>query len=271
MNTKITRKQAALLGAVLGIVPLGMAPLRATELNFLAGGSGTINGAFFTTTDNASTGTGVIDSFVRMGTNGNSESGYNATARPVMPDVNTSPSFTRDIQLSAVPIVTNPTGAAPGSYYEFLLDINQLNASPNLTLYTLQVWTKSTALTTADTLAALTGSGATKRYDMDTGSDSRIQLNYSLNSGSGSGDMFFYVPTSAFAGVPTTSFVYLYSAFGTEDGGTGTYYPTNDGFEEWAVRTNTPSFSVADGSTTISLLGGALLALAALRRRFKLA
>lgn len=242
-----------------------MIPSRAVELNLLAGGTGTINGAIFTTTDNQSTGTGVIDSFVRIQQNG-TESGYNADARPVMPDVNTSATFTRDLTLGSVPKVT----ISGTEYYEFLLDINQTSANPNLTLHTLQLWTRATALSTAATLTDLTGSGAVKRYDLDTGSDSRIQLNYDLNSGSGSGDLFFYAPTSLFTGLPGSTFVYLYSAFGNETGGTGTYYASNDGFEEWAVRTPTTT-SVADGSTTITLLGGALLALAAFRRRLKFA
>jgi hypothetical protein len=55
-----------------------------------------------------------------------------------------------------------------------------------------------------------------------------IHMDYSLNAGSGSGDLFFYVPNSIFSGITN---VILYSQFGNPPGGSG----TNDGFEEWAV------------------------------------
>ncbi len=169
-----------------------------------------------------------------------------------MADVNTSPQFTRDLQLSQVPIVN-------GSY-EFLLDINQTNANPLLSLDELQLYTRATALTTANTLVALTGS-STLRYDLDVPADNEVLLNYSLNSGSGSGDLFVYIPTSFFAGSTPNDYVYLYSQFG----GKGGDYAENDGFEEWAVRT--PGATVPDGGSTVLLLGAALSAMAFLRRR----
>jgi len=268
MKMKITNHLAGTLCAAFGIISLAMIPARAAVASYdlTSGGTATINNAIFVTSDNQSTGTGVIDSFVRLQATG-SEQGYNADARPVMPDVNTSASFTRDIQLSQVPQVT--LGGV--AYYEFLLDINQTNANPLLSLNKVQIYTRATALSSAATLGDLTGS-STLRYNLDAGTDNQIQLNYTLNSGSGSGDLFMYVRVSDFGGAPAGSYVYLYSQFGTEDGGAqATYYATNDGFEEWAVRTTTQSTTVADGSTTLSLLGGALIALAALRRQFKAA
>jgi hypothetical protein len=197
-----------------------------------AGGTQTINGAVFTTTDNQSTGTGVIDSFVRIQQNG-TEQGYNTDARPVQFQENTSVQFTRALQLSSVPIVT--IGGL--QYREFLLDINQTSANPLLTLNEVQIWQRSagnltgftaTGCTTSDCSGTGFNSG-TKVYGMDlVGTDNNVTLNYNLNSGSGSGDLFLYVLNSAFSGAG--QFVYLYSRFGTSDA-------TNDGFEEWAVRT----------------------------------
>jgi hypothetical protein len=184
--------------------------------------------------------------------------GYNADARPVMPDVNTSGTFTHDIQLSSVPLV-NRGGTL---YYEFLLDINQQNSNPLLSLDKIQIYTRATALATADTLVALTGS-STLRYDLDAGTDSELLLNYDLNSGSGSGDLFAYIPQSVFGA--TTDFVYLYSQFG----GKGGDFAENDGFEEWAVRTpGTVTNSVPDGGATVALLGLAIVGVEGLRRRF---
>lgn len=251
---------AALLAAA------SVTEVRAVSLDLTAGTtSGTINGGFFIRSDAASTGTGVIESFVRLTTTGRntSEEGYNADARPVMPDVNTSPQFTRDIQLSVVPVVVNPDGQV-GSYYEFLLDINQNNNEPLLSLDALQIYTRGTALAAAATLADLTGSGASLRYDLDTGVDSEILLNYSLNAGSGSGDLLAYIPVTAFGGAIPTDYVYLYSQFGAKGGD----YEANAGFEEWATRDLTTT-QVPDAGTTAALLGSALLALSVLRRRWK--
>ena len=258
---------ASTAGLVLPLLPVVAS---GAELDLrTAGASGTINQAFFTNTDPQPTGSGYIDSFVRLRSNAGFEQGYNATARPVMPDVNTSPTFTHDIRLSNVPVVVNPTGAAAGSYYEFLLDINQNASNPYLTLYALRFYTNPNALTMAATLADLTGAaGTTLRWDIDTGSDSRIQLNYIFGSGSGSGDMYAYIPISAFAGASSSDYLYLYSAFGTEPGGTGTYFEANDGYEEWTSRgSSTPPPSVPDGGNSLALLGMGLIGLEAARRR----
>ena len=239
-----------------GLTAASLGVAQATTLDLTPGGSGSVNGALFTTTDNQSTGTGVIQSFVRVQDNGVAD-GYNATARPVMPDVNTSPTFTHDIQLSAIPTVT----IAGTQYKEFLLDINQQAQDPLLSLDKIQIYTRATALTTANTLAALTAAPSVLRYDLDAGSDSKLLLNYILNSGSGSGDLFAYIPLSAFNGALGSDFLYLYSSFGD----TGGVYAENDGFEEWAVRT--PTTSVPDGGATVALLGVGLLGLGAMRRK----
>jgi len=52
--------------------------------------------------DPQATGSGVIDSFVRISTNDLIEEGYNTSGRPVPYDENTSPTFTHDLLLSEV-------------------------------------------------------------------------------------------------------------------------------------------------------------------------
>jgi hypothetical protein len=248
-STKLTA-----VGIALGLV--AAMPLNAATIDLTAGGSQTVNGAFFTTTDVGSTGTGVISSFVRVQDNGIAD-GYNSSVRPVMPDVNTSPTFTHELQLIDVPVVVNPTGAVAGSYYEFLLDINQTKESSLLSLDKIQIYTSAAALLTANTLTALTDN-ASLVYDLAANT---ILLNYQLNNGSGSGDLFVYVPVDLFGA--TSDYVYLYSMFGA----TGGEYAENDGFEEWAVRKTSNPPSVPDSGATVMVLGGALVALGLVRRR----
>jgi hypothetical protein len=228
-----------------------------TSLNLTAGGSGTLNGALFVTTDQQPTGSGVIQSFVRLSQSGNNTTaeGYNSSSSSLMPDVNTSNTFTHDIQLSSLSLV-NIAGV---SYYQFLLDINQNNNDPLLSLDELQIYTRSTALTDASTLANLQAAPSQLRYDLDGAGDAEILLNYNLNSGSGSGDLYAYIPQTAFSGAAGTDFVYLYSMFGAKGGA----YAENDGFEEWATVS---SNGVPDGGGTLVLLGSALTCIGAVRR-----
>ncbi len=99
------------------------------------------DGALWVTTTEASTGTGVIDSFVRLNDgNGLVEDGHNTSGRPLLNQENSSPSFTRDIQLKNIPLLTID-GA---QYYEFLLDINQQKSDSLLALNRVEICTAAT-------------------------------------------------------------------------------------------------------------------------------
>lgn len=246
LRTSSIRSSALLLTGL-----AGMWASSAMALDLTAGGSGTVNGAFFTTTDNQSTGTGVIQSFVRVQDNGMAD-GYNTSARPLLYDENSSPQFTRDLPFSAVPIV-NIGGT---NYREFLLDINQQGASPLLSLDKLEIRVASSG-----GLTGTWGTFGTQVYSLDTASvDNVILLNYGFNSGSGSGDMFAYIPDAVFG---NAQFVYLYSLFGA----TGGAYAENDGFEEWAVR-STQTLPVPEPGTYAMMIAGlGVIAYTARRRR----
>ena len=77
--------------------------------------------------------------------------------------------------------------------------------------------------------------GLTEVFRMNNASSTLhdIRLDYSLNAGSGSGDMFLYVLDAVFDAVFTAGFtnVILYSQFGLNPGPNR----SNDGFEEWAT------------------------------------
>jgi hypothetical protein len=204
---------AALLGAAAG------AP--AATIDLTQNQTGTLNGALFQRADFRPAGTGFIDSFVRLQTNNTVEQGYNTSGRPVPFDENTSPNFTRNLTYGQVPTVTFDGT----DYKEFMLDINQNNANPLLSLDQIRVFTSTTGSQTTTDLGSL----GTERFSLDTGGDNLVLLNANLTSGSGQGDMFLLVPVSAFADTAAGDFVYLFSRFGDNN-------PNNGGFEEWAVR-----------------------------------
>jgi hypothetical protein len=199
--------------------------------------SGFINGAFFQQINPQSTGTGVIDSFVRLQANG-TEQGYNTDARPVQFDEKTDATFTHSLLLSDVPKVTiNGT-----VYRQFLLDINEGNG-------------QNQQLLSLDQLKIFQGAtGDLNNYPnlgdqvYDLGAGNFIGLDYSLNSGSGAGDMFAYIPDSFFTSA--NPYVYLYSHFGSEWGSDGT---SDAGFEEWAVlkQDTTPPVNDIPGPATL--------------------
>jgi len=289
----IARFLSIIGGGVLSVAP---ASVYASDLNLTTAGAtatATANiGGSFTVTQISpqSTGTGVIDSFLRVQSNGSatSEQGYNTNLGTPMDDKGGG--FTRALTLAEVPTVdlNSTPGNLTDDYYQFLLDINQVNSGTNnlLSLNQIQIFTATSdqlasgnADATSTTAASVSFASATERFRMSstaTNAFTRILLDYSLNSGSGSGDMFLYVAKSAFAGAALTNNVILFTQFGIPNGsgtfGTG----TNDGFEEWAVlKTNlnqcvTCNLEETPEPASLMLLGSGL-AFAAARFRRKVA
>jgi hypothetical protein len=192
------------------------------------GSAGMINGAIFSQFDAQPTGTGVIDSFVRLQTpnaKATVEQGYNTDGRPLQFDENKSPQFTRSLTLGEVPLV-NFGGVL---YREFLLDINLKSSQPYLSLDELRLYVGDAPNLTGYDPATGKLAGLSPIYDMDAGGvDNWVKLDYRLNSGSGAGDMLLYIPDQLFGSSGSAANIYLYSKFGVNFAG-------NSGFEEWAA------------------------------------
>lgn len=171
-----------------------------------------------------------LDTFVRIqGGPLGSEAGYNTTDR--------SPQFdtlrgarTHAIQLKDIPVV-NVGGVA---YREFILDINQRNLLPLLSVDSVRIFTSSQGNLDQYNQRTDTLRGAQEVFNLDARGDVSLILNSRLGR-NGVGDMTLLVPSSNFGSNPN-AFVYLYSEMGGVFGAWG-----NGGAESWSVRPVTPT------------------------------
>jgi len=250
---------AAVVGAVFLITSAAQAAIMVDLTT--RGSSGSINGALYQQFEPQPTGTGVLNTFLRVQKQG-IEQGYNTDWRPTGFDEKTD-LHTRSLLLSEIPKVT----IGDITYREFLLDINEAANEPLLSLNEVQIFLASTG-----NLHNKSNLG-TPLYDMDAGADANVKLNYALNHGSGSGDMLMYVPDSLFNS-NAGPYVYLYSLLGEPIPGDSSDVSNQSeaGFEEWSAGKKGPNGTIVPITpapvpepTSISLLLACAAAL--LRRR----
>jgi hypothetical protein len=212
-----------------------------------------------------STGTGFIDSFLRIQQDG-SERGYNTNIGTPLDDKGGS--FTHALLLSDVG-VTNIGGT---NFYHFVLDINQ-NGDGLLSLNQIQIFRAATDTLHTGLIEGSLGSaslisfaGATEVFRMNNTANPsayEIQMDYTLNSGSGSGDMNLFVNKAFVDAAGGGNYLILYSQFGSPSGA----YASNAGFEEWWNLRSTPTTPVPEPSAAQLLATGLLgLGLVASRR-----
>jgi hypothetical protein len=237
------------LGATAGIIALmfSLSAQADTTLDLTTtGATGVINTGTYTQVPPQPTGSGVLGSFVRISDNASLIQAYNTTVNNVYQN-DSSNTFNHAVTVGQIGFTTVGTD----TFMRFLLDINQTGTNPLISLDEVQIYISTVpdqsiepVLGQADTLAL-----GTKVYQMDTPtSNNGVLLNFALNSGSGSGDMFLDIPLALFTAAFTAggadfdttaeqngAYIYLYSRFGERAG-----YGNNDGYEEWSFIRGAP-------------------------------
>lgn len=228
-----------LAAASIAVTSNALAATLAVDLSNTAVSYGTIsdgtNSVIFSFDKQQPTGSGVIDSFLRIQQDGN-EQGYNTDINNVLD--NKDGNFTRNLQFSELVKI--------GGFYSFILDINESgnNNETLLSLDGLKFFKGSADQFSEDVDGSGNANGITGSllWNMDNLADNYVLLDYArVGTGSGASDMLLRVPESVFSGVSNTDNIILWSRFGLQDGarsGSG----SNAGFEEWAqVLVGSPS------------------------------
>jgi len=210
----------------------------ATVVDLINGDSGTITNSYgtaiFEFTQPQPTGTGYIQPFLRV-QNDPSEQGYNTSGGTPFDDK--AGPWTHN--LTFADLMTTAVTINGQNYFKLMLDANEPGGSKStLSLDQLQFYTSPNGSATTTNISSL----GTLRYSFSPGD--QVLLDAARNHGSGSGDMFAYIPVSAFAGTASTDFVYMYVAFGGTD-------PSQGGFEEFTLVVN----PIPEASTFFPIIG----------------
>jgi hypothetical protein len=178
--------------------------------------------SYFQFTQPQPTGTGYIDPFLRVQASP-TEQGYNTSGGTPFDDKGGP--WTHDIKFSD--LQSTAISLNGQMYFVIMVDLNEPNgAKSTISLENLQFYTSATGSKTTENISSL----GTLRYSLDTaGGDNTVLFDAGRNHGSGSGDAFFYIPASAFAGTNANDFVYMYVNFGSAD------VTTAGGFEEFTL------------------------------------
>lgn len=255
----MVRKVILLCGALMllgATSALALTTIDLTTLTEVTDGQGVI----WNSKISAPTGTGVYQPFLREQHN-DTEQAFNTDFDPVPLDGKAG-IWTHSVQFSSLATV-NIGGV---DYYAFNLDINE-PSGPNdnlISLDTFQIYESGDRALSS--LAQVQASS--KLFDMDAGGDQEVDMNGDLHQGSGTDDVWVYIPKSALNFSNANDYLYLYAAFGNAGGSLS----SADGFEEWRVlqgpNTPPPPPPIPE-PTTMVLFGSGLIGLVSGKLRKK--
>jgi hypothetical protein len=218
-----------------------------------SGSSGTENGALFY--QGGTTVTGTMDPFLQLQSSP-TDQGFNTDYRSggLAPmNATSDPSLTHSLQLGSLQTV-NQGGV---DYYAFSLSVSDPTASQYqyVSLDRLQFYVADSG--SISSLTDLSGTG-TLQWDMDGIQNTTIYMDGgALSQNNGTDDLQILIPTSAFAGVDPSKYLYLYSQLGaTSSMGTDTGTGVS---QQWGALTTSTAPPAAPEPPTLWLLGAGLL------------
>jgi hypothetical protein len=224
MKTRAKSKATAGLVAILITFVPSLVSAKVIDLTG-SNDSGRVNNAQFDWTPSQPTGTGFIQSFLRVQASP-TEQGYNTSGGTPFDDK--AGPFTHDITVADLNETIEVIDGV--SYFKLLLDVNEPGGGQSLiSLDRLEFYTSPEGGKTTEDVGSL----GILRWSLDTGGNNSVLLDAARNHGSGSGDMFAYIPVKRFRNALPTDFVYMYVEFGTSAGAS-----SEGGFEEWSLDTD---------------------------------
>ena len=258
----------ALKGSALYALLVGALPAVAQTTYYDVTGAGTIanvnSAQIFTASGASSTGTGTFGGFLRLTGNGSATQGISSDSSGSAPNLMSTVSASQTHEMPAATLTAAPVSTIGGvSYYSFYFDLNEPQnvndkyiSFDSLTIYSSSVgptvWANSlpdfTSSGNSGSPNNFPGTNPTVRWSLDnldsdkysvtTGGDRSVLIDTSVvGGGSGSGDMYVLVPTSNFAGLGASDYVYFYSQFGAAGTVNGINYGSQGGFLEVGLVT----------------------------------
>ncbi len=232
------------------VIPLDLLTANATA----AGPSGSIFKQIGT-----GAGTGNWDPFLSLDSKKGILSGYNtdASSSAYDPNIVTGGGRTHSVTFGQLRYTT----VGGTDYVRFSLDINEPATTPEryLALNDFRIFAPAGS-GWANYNGPISSLG-TALYDMDTGGNRTVLMNYSLQSGSGVSDMELFVPLSLFGGLSANRSIVVYSRIGDGTGIDPCDYPISDwganagGFDEWRLSTTDKPVPVPEASTVVMAFG----------------
>jgi hypothetical protein len=217
------------ISALLVLLVTAPPSARAVDLTTL-GASATVQSVLFTEGNAFPSASDVHQPFLRVQATG-TEQGFNTDFRPLEPDAIGTPTVTHSIRLRSLARRFLTASNHADYYLEFWIDANEstLSGENYLSIDQLRLYTATTPSIGTSSQLPLS---ATLRYDMDLPTDQQILLDSTLEPGSGVPTVTIDIPTSYFADVPDSEFVYVFVRAGGAGLVGGRQYGSSGGFEE---------------------------------------